>query len=289
MALSVVVPSLGREPRLEASLAALVAQGCKPIVVLQGGPADLAVAAAQQVVHFEQPIGFSAAVNAGLARVSSELVAVVNDDCVVDAGWADVLSGALERDPSLAAVQGTVRREDGRIDGAGIAWNRRWEAVQRGFGAELVEPSAATEVFGVSATAAIYRRSALENVGGRFDEVLGTWYEDVDIAGRLRAAGWRAALIPGAGAKHAGAATTAALGLAISRRVANRWLVLARLLGRELVLVAPRALVADLRQIRAGAGAQVVAGWARAVRVAPGFLHGGRPRLSRAELLRFGP
>ena len=53
----------------------------------------------------------------------------------------------------------------------------------------------------MSATAAIYRRSALADLGdaGRpFDARLFAYYEDVDLACRLRAAGHRALRVPAA-------------------------------------------------------------------------------------------
>ncbi len=56
------------------------------------------------------------------------------------------------------------------------------------------------EIFGVSATAAVYRREALRAVasGGEvFDPRLGSYYEDVDLAGRLRAAGFARSARPG--------------------------------------------------------------------------------------------
>ena len=83
----------------------------------------------------------------------------------------------------------------------------------------------AREVFGVSATAALYRARGAR--GGRrrgqlFDPRLVSYYEDVDLAGRLRAAGYRALWVPEARARHAGSIT-----------------------GRT---PEPRAVAADLRQ-----------------------------------------
>ena len=83
----------------------------------------------------------------------------------------------------------------------------------------------ARQVFGVSATAAVYRRSALDEVG-LFDERLVSWYEDVDLAVRLRAAGWRALHVPAARALHAGGATARRLSWRYGRLLyGNRWLV----------------------------------------------------------------
>lgn len=277
-----VVPTLGLEPRLPACLEALA--GCERVVVLQG--AASAPTACEQVVRFEEPVGFARAVNAGLAASSSEFVAVVNDDCVVGPGWALRLATELAAEATWGSLQAVVLREDGCTDGLGIGWNRWWEPIQVGWGAPAPpRDPVVQEVFGVSATAALYRRTAVAQVGN-FDELLGTWYEDVDLAVRLRAGGWRAGCALDVRVIHAGGATTAAVGLPRSLRVGNRWLVLARLMGRRLPTIAAAALWADLRQVRGGWRA-VVAGWARAARLLPAFAHRGKAMVSRADLERW--
>ncbi len=57
-------------------------------------------------------------------------------------------------------------------------------------------------MFGACAGAALYRRSALASLGG-FDERYFAYLEDVDLALRLRLAGWRCRYEP-AVARHAG-------------------------------------------------------------------------------------
>ncbi|KKU12118.1 MAG: hypothetical protein UX17_C0056G0004 [Parcubacteria group bacterium GW2011_GWC2_45_7] len=61
------------------------------------------------------------------------------------------------------------------------------------------------EVFGVSGALPIYRRKAVEQVafeGQMFDEDFFSYKEDVDLAFRLRAAGWKAYVDPQAQAWH---------------------------------------------------------------------------------------
>jgi GT2 family glycosyltransferase len=107
------------------------------------------------------------------------------------------------------------------------------------------------EPFGVQATAAIYRRTALERVAFErarpFDERLESWYEDVDLAGRLRAAGFRARAVPAARALHRGSATGATMPWRRRRLLArNRILVVARLTGRRFPALLPRLALRDL-------------------------------------------
>jgi N-acetylglucosaminyl-diphospho-decaprenol L-rhamnosyltransferase len=253
--------------------------------------------------------------------------------------------------PGVLRRQAPNRRQ--RIDSCGLGWNRWWQAIQLGHGMALAEldsalpagavpgtPAAVTavasaapesaratpddapiEVFGVSATAALFRRAALARVapdGQVFDPRLISYYEDAELAGRLRAAGFHALLAPAARALHAGSASGRAA--PASRRrwrliYGNRYLVAARLLGRGLWLRLPRMLLRDLldlagpfaprrsRNRRAecepgdigqdagrGAGRRllpgVVAGWGRALRHLPEFAHRGVSAPPLAEVAR---
>ncbi len=179
---------------------------------------------------------------------------------------------------------------------------------------------APVEIFGVSATAALFRRSALERValGGQiFDPRLVSYYEDSELAGRLRAAGFSALLVPAARARHLGSASgrTAAATRARWRLIyGNRYLAAARLLGRGLWPRLPRMLLRDLldavgpavllhallRRDRrllpgdrgTGPGARrgrlsgMAAGWGRALRHLPAFARTGAPAPAPAEVAR---
>lgn len=301
-----VVPTLGA-PTLPAALASLRRQGVAVDVTLvhQGGePLPEAVAAlADRVLTFPRPLGFAAAVNAGLAARRAPWSLLLNDDAELGAGWLPAVLATLQRDPRLAAAQGVNLRGEATgqvagaevaaaaVDGCGIGWNRWWQAVQLGEGAPP-PPGGERAIFGVSATAALFRTGALVAVGaaaGPFDGDLDTYYEDVELAGRLRAAGWEATLVTGARAIHRGGGSAAALG---RRRLGllygNRWLALARLLGRALPLAAPRALLRDLADAarRPTRLAGIAAGWARACRLLPRFAHAGPPQVAAAELRR---
>jgi GT2 family glycosyltransferase len=294
-----VVPTLGRET-LAAALASVRRQGATvQIAVVHQGPGPLPPAAAtfaDQVLTFPAPLGFAAAVNAGIAAVSAPLLLLLNDDAELAPGWLAAVQAALEADSRLVAAQGVdleraAERTEGVASGCGIGWNRGWQAVQLGAGrpAPVGPPR---EVFGVSAAAALFRASALAAAalpGGAFDADLDTYYEDVELAARLRARGGTAALVPAARAVHAGGGSGAALGRRRLRLLyGNRWLVLARLLGGTLPLYLPRALVRDLADMlrRPGIAPAVAGGWARALARLPRFARRGRPLVPLAELRR---
>lgn len=275
MDVSAIVPTLGRSPWLLQCLEALRREGVTEIVVVDQGetPADLPESI--RVVRPGRNLGFAAGTNLGIAESSGALVAMVNDDAIVEPGWLARLRAALEQGPKAAAAQGVnlLLDDPERADGCGIAWNRWWQAVQIGHGETAPPPTpGAREVFGVSATAALFRREALLAVstGGEvFDSRLISYYEDVELAGRLRAAGFRALLVPAARARHAGSVTGRTLSRERWRLIyGNRYLAVARFLGRGFWLRLPLLVLRDLLDLKHGDRiAGILAGWGRAFRL----------------------
>jgi GT2 family glycosyltransferase len=100
--------------------------------------------------------------------------------------------------PALLYDAGDILRRDGVCEQRG-RFHRdegRWD-----------EPG---EVFAACAGAAVYRREALDAVGG-FDERFFAYLEDVDLGLRLQLAGWRCAWEPRAVARHHGGGSAAQL------------------------------------------------------------------------------
>lgn len=172
----------------------------------------------------ETNLGFAGGANAALRHASADYVALVNNDVVLEPEWLRHVRDALDRDPQLAAAQTIIRRPDGRIDGAGIDISDGTFR-QIGHGSAIGAPLAVA--WGVSATATLYRRSA---IGDRFfDERLFAYYEDVELCARLRATGWRTAVLPIVAATHHGSKTAPLLGRdALRLRTRNRYLVARR-------------------------------------------------------------
>lgn len=213
--LSVIVVAFGKEALLEDCLLGLerafarVEGETELIVVLN----DLSPAgrermqlAAPAVVPLEgsPDLGFAGAVSAGLGVARGEWIALVNDDCTVHPDALEELLAAGERDPKTGSVAANIRfaARPGTVNSAGIEIDDRGVARERRLG----EPATAVEkevidVFGASATLAIYRRAMLESVGG-LDVSFFAYLEDADLAWRARQAGWRCLLAPRAVALH---------------------------------------------------------------------------------------
>jgi GT2 family glycosyltransferase len=222
-------------------------------------------------------LGFAAATNLGIAASARDFVAAVNDDALIEPGWTAGLVEALDREPLAAAVQGInlVLDSPHLADGCGIAWNRWTQAVQVGHREPAPDPTGPVrEILGVSATAAVYRRQALLALRGEpFDPDLVSYYEDVDLAVRLRAAGWTALFVPAARARHAGSVTGATMSRERWRLLyGNRWIVARRAFGRGFWLRFPRMALRDLLDLLRALlsldrtrAAGILGGWARAI------------------------
>src|SRR3954447_21928809 len=233
---AVVVPNRDGRRWLPGLLAALRAQ-TRPadrIVVVDDGSRDDSVAwlreHAADVVVIGRPSsgGFAAAVNTGLDAVADcDAVALVNTDVALAPDWLARMAEVLEAAPEAGSVACKMVGMDdaGLIDDAGDTLRRDGVCEQRGRGrrddGRFDVPG---EVWGACAGAALYRRAAVAQVGG-FDEAYGMYLEDVDLALRLRLAGWTCRYEP-AVARHAGAASGAPVGFYVARNtllLAVRW------------------------------------------------------------------
>ena len=68
-----------------------------------------------RVIRCERP-GVDRARNAGWRATTADLVLFVDDDVVVDGGWADAMAGAFARHPEAAFVTGRIDVPDHQAD-----------------------------------------------------------------------------------------------------------------------------------------------------------------------------
>jgi GT2 family glycosyltransferase len=210
-----------------------------------------------RVVGFSRNLGFAGAANEGIARTRSPFVLLLNNDAVLAPDYVSRLAARLGLDDRLGAAQGLVlTREGERIDSAGIFWSARGEALPvLGGSLSTTAGRSSFEVAGVSATAALYRREALESVaphGEVFDRGFFAYYEDADLSLRLAREGWRFVCDPAALALHEGSLTGRRMPLRRALWTArNRWRTLFRNFEPELLRRGlPSLLRADLAHAR---------------------------------------
>jgi N-acetylglucosaminyl-diphospho-decaprenol L-rhamnosyltransferase len=159
---------------------------------------------AVRVLEMDSNLGFGGAVNAGAAAGGAEAIVLVNDDVELEAGALAALVEPLA-DPAVGMVAGlTTMPGSGLVDGFGIEVDVTLAPYNRLRG-EPVGPAGGV-LLGPSGALAAYRRGAFEAVGG-FDRRIFAYGEDVDLALRIRLAGWRAVAADGARGVHVGGAS----------------------------------------------------------------------------------
>jgi GT2 family glycosyltransferase len=124
-------------------------------------------------------------------------VLLLNNDTTVDKLFLEELSEAIEENEMIGSVQALLLRPGGKlIDSLGqeILWTTVRDI---GFGSKYVCNSSEgiVEIFGSCAAAALYRASALKEVG-LFDESFFIMGEDVELSWRLRLKGYSSYLVP---------------------------------------------------------------------------------------------
>lgn len=167
--------------------------------------------------------GFAQGHNRVIRVAQGAYILILNQDVVLAEDYLDILISFLEGHRRAGAASGKLLRlgevrnplpqprQGARIDTMGLLLRPTLRVLDRGAGEEdRGQYDAVSEVFGVSAAAALYRRGALEDVamprrdGGReyFDEDFFSYKEDVDLAWRLQLRSWDTWVIPTARAWH---------------------------------------------------------------------------------------
>lgn len=194
--------------------------------------------------------GFGGGNNAGLGLVETPFVLLLNSDAHISAPDLAALSAFLEANPACAGVQPLVRAWDWPevTTGRGVGFNSFLEGFDLGFMRFEPHPAATgpVEVHGVGAAVSLMRTSALTGCGG-FDERLFMYFEDADLAIRMRASGWRFAVLPETRALHR-------VGFSSTRARAGSWelassLMIARKYGSAMI---PERLAREARIWAAG-------------------------------------
>ena len=163
------------------------------------------------VIENRANIGFARGNNVALPLLRCDYLLCLNPDAVLAENCLEKLVTAAERRTEFACFASRMiqsRRPD-LLDGAGDAYHVSGLVWRRGHGSSVDESPYAhpMEVFSACAAAALYRRKAVEAVGG-FDDDFFCYLEDVDLGFRLRLAGYRCLYVPDARVEHVGSATT---------------------------------------------------------------------------------
>jgi GT2 family glycosyltransferase len=220
---SVVVCTYNAMPWIEPCLESVRGLEC---VVVDNGSTDDTLALVRKrfpdaIVVEQDNLGLGAGWNAGIARATTgSYVFLLNADAwVVDDGVAR-LAGFLDAHPRAALVGPLLRNPDGSLQRSVRGFPTLWRLATEyfflrklaprselfnGFYAGSFRHDGERQVEWTMGAALLARREALAEVGG-LDEDFFLFSEEVDLAYRLRAAGWESWFTPSAEVTHVGGA-----------------------------------------------------------------------------------
>jgi GT2 family glycosyltransferase len=161
-----------------------------------------------RVLDLETNTGFPTACNRGADAGAGDVVVLLNNDVECRPDFLERLIAPLHDDERLGSVAALLLAPgETTIESFGLAVDPTIAGYPRLRGLPLEAVAGdLPRLAGPSGAAGAYRRDAWESVGG-LDEGVFAYAEDVDLALRLRAAGWSAAAVATAVAVHIGSAS----------------------------------------------------------------------------------
>ncbi len=164
-------------------------------------------------------LGFAGGVNAGVRAARSDVLLLLNPDACPEPGALEEILSGLAARPDAAGIVPRLLGTDGESQA-------RWQLrplptactlllqtlfVPAGQGS-LAEPPSGAAIEQPAAAALALRRRSLDLVGGLDEQFFPAWFEDVDLASRLRSAGLRLVYWPAARFRHGLGASLPKLG-----------------------------------------------------------------------------
>jgi len=275
-AIDVVIPVHGNYELTDSCLARLAAQTVehRVIVVDDGSPDDTVRRLREEwpavsVVELAENRGYTQAVNRGVEHGEAEHLVLLNNDVELRPDFLERLLAPLRADPRTGSAASLMLAPGERsIDSAGVTADPTLAGFARLHGRPVEEAGEGPVLTGPEGTAGAYRRQAWQQVGG-LDERIEAYMEILDLALRLRSAGWQSVFVPDAVGVHLGSRSYGR-GSARQRRLAgfSRGYLLRRygvlrgrhgpraLITEALVVTADAALARDLAALRGR-----LAGW----------------------------
>jgi GT2 family glycosyltransferase len=180
------------------------------VVVDNGsGAGELRLPEGTLLVSPGRNLGFAGGANAGIAAARAPLLLILNPDALPELGALDELLRGFEVHGEAAGLAPRLAGPDGAPQ---FAWQLRdlpspWSCLGQvlllpGRPTHRVEPPPGTPVAQPAAAALALRRSALAEVDGFDAGFYPAWFEDVDLAKRLQAAGQVLRYWPAARFRH---------------------------------------------------------------------------------------
>lgn len=151
-----------------------------------------------RVIVNEQNLGFLRNCNKAAGEARGDYLVMLNNDTEVTSGWLDELLDVFSRFEGVGLAGSKLIYPDGKLQEAGgIVWGngQPWNLGNRG-NPQAPEWNYTRQVDYVSGAALMVPRKVWEEVGGFSDEFAPAYYEDTDLAFKIREQGYKTVYAP---------------------------------------------------------------------------------------------
>lgn len=161
-----------------------------------------------RVIKNKENLGFCRANNQGIKLAQGDYILTLNSDIILNRDFIkELLLAANSQPEEIGMLGGKMLRMDGKtIDSTGLILSKSRRFYDRGGGEiDIGQYDEISEVFGICAGAALYKRKMLDEIkidGLYFDDDFFFLGEDFDVAWRAQLYGWKALYIPTAKCLH---------------------------------------------------------------------------------------
>ena len=155
--------------------------------------------------------GFAGGNNIGikfaLSVLNPKYILLLNNDTIVDKDFLAEMVKVAESNEKIGSVQSKIiwLQNPKLLDSAGLEYSKNGLGFDRGKFQSVHRYNKTEEIFGSCGAVALYKSNALLDVtvnGDFFDSLFFCYYEDIDLAFRLRWAGWSSYYVPTSKAYH---------------------------------------------------------------------------------------
>ncbi len=203
---SIIIPARDQFPVTYHCLAALILAQNKAtfeVILADDQSSDETTAAEEivenlRVVRNEHNLGFVKTNNKAVKQAKGRFICLLNNDTEVTSGWIDEALSMFDLLNDVGAVgckliypDGSLQEAGGIVWGSGVPWNY-------GNGQNASHPgfNYSRDADYLSAAALFVRKTVWEEVGGFSEEYAPAYYEDTDLAFKVRQAGYRTVYCP---------------------------------------------------------------------------------------------
>jgi GT2 family glycosyltransferase/glycosyltransferase involved in cell wall biosynthesis len=209
---SIVIPAHDKFETTYHCLAALWLAECAAsyeIILVDDGSTDRTreiggLVSGLRILRNERPLGFVRACNLGAAEARGNYIVLLNNDTEPDGKWLDELIFALRQFPGAGMAGAKLVYPDGELQEAGgIVWRNGnpWNYGRRG-NASDPRYNYARQADYLSGAAIMLPAEAWRRVGGFSEEFAPAYFEDTDLAFKLRQIGLKTIYAPLARVVH---------------------------------------------------------------------------------------